>query len=291
MLAGSAAPLGGSAAEAGSAGISTAGSGAVGAGAAGAAVSGSSSGGDANGGKGGNPPNVAGGGSAAAPVAGSGGSDGSAVAGAAGSSAVGSEVIDDMEDGDAEIEISGPRNGYWYVGGDLTKGATLEPPSSKFAMAELTGDRSTSAAHIKATGFADWGSVMGFNFIELLTKVKTYDASAYCGISFWGKAAAVTTVRIRIPDVNTHQAGGVCTDPGTTGTSCYDHFGSSLAFSTAWKQYTVKFSDVAQLGSGYHPADGKLKVQALMAVEWALPGGTTKTYEIWIDDVQFTKCE
>lgn len=287
MLDGAAAPLGGSAAEAGSAGISNAGSGAVGAGAAGGAASGSA--GEANGGKAGDAPNV--GGSAGAPLAGSGGSSGSPMGGSAGSTTVGSEVIDDMEDGDAEIEISGPRNGYWYVGGDLTKGATLEPPSSKFAMAELTGDRSTSAAHIKATGFADWGSVMGFNFIELLTKVKTYDASVYCGISFWGKAAAATTVRFRIPDVNTHQAGGVCTDPGTTGTSCYDHFGSSLSFSAAWKQYTVKFSDVAQVGSGYHPADGKLKVQALMAVEWALPGGTTKTYEIWIDDVQFTKCD
>jgi hypothetical protein len=281
------APLGGSGADAGTASVATAGTGAVGAGAAGGSASGS--GGEAaSGGKAGDAPNV--GGSAGAPASGGGGASGSPAGGTAGEASVGSEVIDDMEDGDAEIEISGPRNGYWYVGGDLTKGATLEPPSSKFAMTELTGDRSSSVAHVKAVGFADWGSVMGFNFIELLTKVKTYDASAYCGISFWGKAVAATTVRFRVPDVDTHQAGGVCTDPGTTGTACYDHFGSSLSFSAAWKQYSVKFADLMQLGTGYHPVDGKLKVKELMAVEWALPGGTSKTYEIWIDDVQFTKC-
>ena len=79
--------------------------------------------------------------------------------------------------------------------------------------------------------------------------------------------------------------------PGTTGTPCYDHVGSSLSFGAAWRQYAVKFSDLAQLGTGYHPADGKLKGKELMAVEWALPGGSTKTFEIWIDDVQFMNCE
>lgn len=45
----------------------------------------------------------------------------------------------------------GRRNGYWYVGGDLAAGATLEPPASKFEMTQLIGDRSTTVAHVKAT--------------------------------------------------------------------------------------------------------------------------------------------
>lgn len=196
-----------------------------------------------------------------------------------------------MEDGDAEIELSGLRNGYWYVGGDLTPDATTDPLSTKFLMTKLAaGERSTYVAHLKAVGFKDWGSVMGFNFIELLTKVKPYDGSAYCGIGFWGKAAAATTVRFRVPDVDTHQNGGVCVDGGTNGTACYDHFGASLSFSTAWKPFSLKFTDLMQVGTGYHPADGKLKADKLFAVEWALPG-TGNTYEIWIDDVHFVKCE
>jgi hypothetical protein len=221
---------------------------------------------------------------------GAGGSSGTASGGSGGEPATGpTEIIDGMEDGDAEIEPAGPRNGYWYVGHDLTAGTT-DPTSAKFTMTELAAnDRSLYAAHLKAANFTDWGSVMGFNFVEQLGDVKPYDGSAYCGVQFWAKAAAATTVRFRVPDIDTHQSGGVCTNPGTTGTACYDHFGASAGFTTAWKSFSFQFANLTQTGSGYHPADGKLKSDQLFAVEWALPGND-KTYEIWIDDVEFIKC-
>ncbi len=290
-----AAPLGGSGTSAGTAGSGAVGGNASSGSASGGSASGSGSAGTASGGKAGESSTTTAGGSGA-PTTGGGGSGTAGSAGAAGTGVGGetagpTESIDDMEDGDPEIEINGLRNGYWYVGGDLTAGATTDPPSAKFAMAKLASDRSTYAAHLKAVGYKDWGSVMGFNFIELLTKVNPYDGSAFCGVQFWGKAAAATTVRFRIPDIDTHQAGGVCKDPPTgAGTACYDHFGTSFSFSTAWKPFTAKFSDLTQAGTGYHPADMKLKSNKLMAVEWALPGSGT-TYEIWIDDVEFTKCK
>lgn len=293
LLGDATAPLGGFAPEAGTGG-STAAVGGAGATTTGGTVAGSA-GSESDAGKSGDTSSL--GGSATTPMGGNAGAAGSAIAGTGGAGGdpgtSTTEPIDDMEDGDPEIMLTGPRNGYWYVGGDLTAGATLEPPSSKFAMSELgTGGRSEYAAHLKAVGFSDWGSVMGFNFIELLTEVKPYDGSAYCGIDFWGKAAGPTTVRFRVPDIDTHQSGGVCQVPGTTGvngTACYDHFGKSLSFTAAWQAFSVKFTDLAQVGSGYHPADNKLKANKLMAVEWALPGAA-KTYELWIDDVQFTKC-
>jgi hypothetical protein len=293
LLDNAAAPLGGAAAGAG-AGASLGGSGAAAGVDAGGATGGSAAGstGAAGAGKAGD--NSDQGGSAGSAAGGSAGTSaaGSATAGTAGETNSGpTESIDDMEDGDAEIELAGPRNGYWYVGGDLTPNATTDPLSTKFLMTKLAdGERSTYVAHLKAVGFKDWGSVMGFNFIELLTKVKPYDGSAYCGIGFHGKAAAATTVRFRVPDIDTHQNGGVCVDGGTNGTACYDHFGASLPFTAAWKAFSLKFTDLAQVGTGYHPADGKLKTDQLFAVEWALPG-TGNTYEIWIDDVHFIKCE
>lgn len=282
--------------EAGTAGSSLAGGTSAGSGAGsvdGGNASGASGGtvagkaGDSAGGSGGSGA-TGGGGSASGGGSGSGSGGSAGVGGGAGSG--NTELIDDMEDGDAEIELTGPRNGYWYVGSDTTAGGALVPPSTKFEMTELAaGDRSSYAAHVKATGFTDWGSVMGFNFIELLTKVKPYDASAFCGVQFWGKAAATTKVRLRVPDIDTHQSGGVCTDPGTTGTACYDHFGTPVSLGTTWQQFSVKFSDLTQVGTGYHPADGLLKTDQLMALEWALPA-SSKTFEIWIDDVAFTKC-
>jgi len=290
LLGNAAAPLGGTEAGAGVGG-SGATAGIDGVGATGGSVSGST--GTAGAGKAGE---ASEGGTSGAGTA-TGGSAGTSTAGTAAGGTGGepgsgpTESIDDMEDGDAEIELAGPRNGYWYVGGDLTPDATTEPLSTKFLMTKLVaGERSIYVAHLKAVGFKDWGSVMGFNFTELLTKVKPYDGSAYCGIGFWGKAAAATTVRFRVPDIDTHQNGGVCVDGGTNGTACFDHFGASLSFSAAWKSFSLKFTDLAQVGTGYHPADGKLKVDKLFAVEWALPG-TGNTYEIWIDDVHFIKCE
>lgn len=290
LLGDAAAPLGGSAADGGTGGAATAGGGTEGGGHQG--PSGNASAGSGGVAVAGQAVDASQGGSrAGAPVhAGGGDAAGTATSGIAGEASDHTELIDDMEDGDAEIEIVDRRNGYWYVGGDLTAGARLEPPAGKFEMTELSAERSTTVAHVKAAGFEDWGSVIGFNFVELLRKVQPYDASAFCGIEFWGRAAAATTVRFRVPDIDTHQSGMVCMDPGTTGTACYDHFGTALSFAAAWQQYSVPFSELMQDGSGYHPADGQLKRDQLMAVEWALPGGTSKTFELWIDDVAFTQC-
>lgn len=229
--------------------------------------------------------------------AGTGGSSGSGTGTAGGGSAAtqDGDMIDDMEDGDAQVELSGGRNGFWYVGSDGTVGATTVPMGTFTMLALPNGDRGSSkyAAHLKATGFTGWGSVMGFNLVQESNTVKAYDASADCGVQFWGKAAASTTVRFRIPDGDTHQAGGVC-NPSTTppaNTACFDHFGAFAQLTTTWKAFSIKFTDLAQLGNGYHPADGKLKPAVLYAIEWALPGGNAATYEIWIDDVQFLKCK
>lgn len=249
-------------------------------------------------GKGGDAVTAGAGGNAGSAGTDGGGGGSAGAAGSAGSGTGGDPMmvdlahLDDMEDGDAAIDALDGRNGYWYVGGDATKGATLEPPSAKFVMTDTQGDRSDYAASVKATGFTDWGSVMGFNFVEIARVVNPYDASKFCGVRFWGKAAAdKTAVIFRVPDGDTHPNGKVCKEGGTNNDACYDHFVQKTPFTAAWQQFSVKFSSLTQLGTGYHPADGKLKTDKLYSLEWALPNGV-KTYQIWIDDVAFlTTCE
>jgi hypothetical protein len=221
-------------------------------------------------------------------------SGGSETAGtdAGGQPADDASIVDDMEDTDAQITVTAGRNGYWYVGNDLTAGGVQEPPSSKFEMFELTagenGD-STYSAHMKVSGWTGWGTVIGFNLVES-AGVKPYDASAYCGLSFSGKAAAGTSLRFRLPDGDTHPAGGVCVETGAADQLCHDHFSAPVTLTTAWKTVSILFSQLEQLGTGYHPADKKLKAHQLYAVEWALPGSAGKAYEIWIDDVSLLTC-
>lgn len=278
-------PLGGGS---GSAGTSSGGSGAVSSGANGGG--GSASAGTDNAGTAGDVGGKGGGGTSSA--AGSSGSAtaGTTMAGAGGEPpAEGHSLIDDMEDGDSGIEASEGRNGYWYSGNDGT-GGTMVPASGTFGMVELSsGDRSSFSAGLKASGFTGWGSVIGFNFVEQAALVKAYDGSDYCGVQFWGKAAAITTVALRVPDGDTHPNGNVCKETGAANQLCYDHFVAKIAFTTSWKEHNVKFSALTQLGTGYHPADGKLKADKLYALEWALPSGGP--YEIWVDDVSFIKCQ
>jgi hypothetical protein len=290
LIGGVSAPLGGSGADAGSAGTATV----AGGGSGGMPSAGSDAGGSAGVSTSGKAGDVAGGGGGVAGTSTGGGAGTPAMGGSAGSGGEpplgDGDLVDNMEDDDAAIDASAGRNGYWYVGNDETKGAVMTPPSGTFAMAALPmGDRSKFAAGLKAENFTGWGSDIGFNFHEL-AGVKPYDASAYCGLRYWGKAATAVSVRFRVPDVDTHPDGKICTNPGGAGTACFDHFGISHAFTTAWKQFSTKFSELTQIGTGYHPADNKLKVDKLFAVEWALPGGAAKTYEIWIDDVELMKC-
>lgn len=233
------------------------------------------------------------GGSGAEAGAGLAGAAGETQTGEAGAPAVTDDaLVDDMEDGDAQVTIAQGRTGFWYVGNDGTIGGMQEPSSGAFQMAELAElerPNSRYAAHMKVSGFTGWGSVIGFNLVESLGHVEPYDASAYCGVSFWAKAKTATSVRFRLPDESTHQAGGVCVVGGGAGQDCYDHFGKSVALASFWQQFSAKFTEFAQLGSGYHPPDNKLKVDALFAMEWALAGGVA-AHEIWVDDVAFTTC-
>ncbi len=243
-----------------------------------------------------------GGGAGGGGAGGAAGTAGTANGGTAGGSAGGGgqagqengvvTLIDDMEDDNAQITQTDGRDGYWYVGNDGTVGGTQEPVATAFAMSALTsGERTGSgfAARMKVAGYSGWGSVIGFNLIEILGAVKPYDASSYCGVRYWAKAAATTALRVRFPDGDTHPAGNVCVDGGASN-GCYDHFGKNATFTTTWTKFDVLFSELDQAGTGYHPADKKLKPSQLFAIEWALPGAN-KAYEIWVDDVSFLPCQ
>jgi hypothetical protein len=237
---------------------------------------------------------ASGGGAGTAGTSASGGTAGGSVGGGgqAGQPSGAVALIDDMEDDDAQITQRDGRDGFWYVGNDGTVGGTQEPVATAFTMSDLTsGERTGSsyAARMKVSGYSGWGSVIGFNLIEILGAVKPYDASSYCGLSFWAKAAATTALRVRLPDGDTHPAGNVCVDGGATN-GCYDHFGKNATFTATWTKFDVLFSELDQAGAGYHPADKKLKPSQLFAIEWAVPGAN-KAYEIWIDDVSFLPCQ
>ncbi len=205
------------------------------------------------------------------------------------------ELIDDLEDGDIYLYLFGTdRDGKWWLGFDGTAGTTEPNP---FSPDDAGGyDGSSAATHLKMSGYTNWGSNAGFNFMHEVPPKSwpaPYDASAYCGVAFWAKRSETSDVSfdVRVSDANTHPAGGVCSDDPDAGTDdagnaigCFDHFYKTVTLTTEWAYYELLFSDLQQSTWGYL-VDGGLTASQLYGFE--LTFGGNKTFEIWIDDVAF----
>lgn len=110
------------------------------------------------------------------------------------------------------------------------------------------------------------------------------DASRYHGIVFAAKrsAGSLAHARLKVPDVNTDPAGGVCTD-------CYNDFGLPFQITEEWTRYEVRFEDLVQEAGWGAPRPEAVERSKLYGVQWqvAAAGGD---FELWIDDVGFLGC-
>ena len=229
------------------------------------------------------------GGSSPGGTSGSAGSAGSIAGGSAGTggapAALEFELIDDMENNDSVIDASNGRGGDWYAANDLTPGGTQTP--SPFVVTALPPtdpryDKSKFASMTSGMGFNDWGENLGFN-LKLLSgnKHPAYDATAYCGVHFFGKTAAGASTKalLRIIDKNSHPDGGVCSAGGMP---CYQYFQKLLTFTTAWSEQTVLFSDLTC--AGWPQA---LVLKEIFSVEFGL--NANSKFGLWVDDISFLK--
>ncbi len=206
-------------------------------------------------------------------------------------------LIDDMEGNTGEISAPTAGNGYWFTYGDGTVGGTLVPAAGaaftdsmisptravSAPFAALSGASSTYAAQVSGSGFATYAG-MGFN---LKNPRAAYNASAYVGFVFWGRLGGTATdgtVRFLVPDKNTDPSGGVCT------TKCSDFLGENLVFTASWQQFTIMYTDLAQVGFG-SPVETTLDAANVYAVEFQVstkaPAGGA--FDIWVDDIYFIK--
>jgi hypothetical protein len=190
--------------------------------------------------------------------------------------------IDDLEDGDARILVRCGRNGYWFTYDDGTAGATQTPAPSATCLPSLLPIGTPTNLYAMRTygsGFTTWGAGIGFNFVD---GGPSYDASAWGGITFSARVETGTTtaVHFSFPDVDTDARGGVCTGftPG-----CGDHFGIDLVLTTTWTTYTIRFSDLRQIGWGH--AASAFAPAKVYGVQGGMPASTT--FDLWLDEISF----
>lgn len=177
------------------------------------------------------------------------------------------------------------RGGYWYTFLDKA-GSSISPipgdQGGTFSMTPGGANGTGNAARIH--GQIGGGDIvyagMGVNFLDPKGQ---YDASAYQGITFWGKKAAGSgNVRLKVPDSNTDPDGKVCNE-------CFNDFGMDLVFTDQWQQYTVPFRAMRQ-GKGWgNPIKSSIEASKLYAIQFQV-NEKNAAFDIWVDDIQFTGC-
>jgi endoglucanase len=188
-------------------------------------------------------------------------------------------LIDDAEDGDAQVLGIDGRNGYIYTYSDA-QGTQVKPSTDGFTVS--TGGARTPKNALRFQGkLADQSDAyagMGFGF---MSPERGYDASAYKGIAFIAKRgqSSASEVRIKVPDGNTHPKGGACSD-------CFNDFGVTFSVTESWTRYVIEFADLKQEGGWGDPRPPSVDVDKLFGVQFQI-AARGQDFDIWIDDVEF----
>ena len=196
-------------------------------------------------------------------------------------------VIDTMEDQNLVLEDEEGRVGNWYPYGD----GTATPSFGIAAIPGKRGPNSSYAVHTSGAGFMEWGSGIGADLKNSGSGPGTkepYDASAYRGVTFWGRSEAAMTVTAVLPDGNTDAAGTRGANPSPTPCippdGCDHHWTAGISLTPTWKRYTVLFEELV-LEPGGDPVPTAPDPTRLVSVQFRVQAGTT--YDFWIDDVAF----
>jgi hypothetical protein len=189
------------------------------------------------------------------------------------------ELIDQMEDGDGAINLTGGRAGVWFAFNDGTGTQFPKLNVESFPMAAVDPERSGSryAARTYGSGFTTWGGGIGF---DLLAQHE-YDASTYAGIAFWARRApgATAAVRLVVIDGATSPLGDEC---DFVHNLCHDDFGSDLELGTAFHHFSFAWADLTQRGWS-----GQIlpSVDASRLYGVRFQTDASVDFDFWIDDV------
>lgn len=204
------------------------------------------------------------------------------------------DVIVDFEQGTGLRPAPG-RSGGWYVFNDGTSGGVQVPAPGQVTHSAIPGGRcdSSFALRISGHGFVAWGAGAATDFAVTVVRNpgvpdqftrRTYDASAYRGISFWARAEGTAPQRFRfqLADSSTDIIGGSC----TSATSCGDHFGADLFVGSTWRRFELPF---AQLTPTNPEAGHAREVDATTLYTVLVTFAPGNAFDLWIDDVAFLR--
>ena len=189
-------------------------------------------------------------------------------------------LIDDFEDGNTAAAQEVYREGFWGTVHDETAGELL--PLGEFAPEAGGREGSRYDAHVKASGYSEWGALISTTLTYLWEDVHCpYNASAFAGLRFYVKGSGRVRVALAIPATQHKEFGGAC-DPDK-GQICYDIHSTFVTLAAEWTLYEVPWSAFRQRGFGT-PAE--FRPDEVVIVQFAFDNDVLPV-ELWLDDLSF----
>ncbi len=179
-------------------------------------------------------------------------------------------LIDDFEDGNADIMAVDGRMGGWYLSTDGT--GTGMPAAG--ATLPVDGGKTGKGLHLTGTGFKTWGVSLGAAVANNLTGC--YDASKFTGVTVDLKgtgAVFVTLLTAAVRDAPEGQR---------------NHYKKQVTLTADWTTTTVSFSELTQPGGwGMIVPFEAAKIYGIDISPVQATAPATTDYDYWVDNLSF----
>jgi hypothetical protein len=181
-------------------------------------------------------------------------------------------LIDDFEDGNAQIRTRGLREGYWFTATDGDSDGTITDIDDVFV--DLP-DGSGGAAHIVASGFdlESPAGVFGVNLND--DDSDPYLQSAqYDGLAFFAcSPAGSQRIIVEITTTDTVKA--------------YNHYRATVRLTDMWQAFSFEWDDFSQTWGDMVAFDPEKVVGLQFNLDADTDPDTLEGYDLWLDDIEF----
>jgi hypothetical protein len=181
-------------------------------------------------------------------------------------------LIDDFEDGNADIMAVDGRMGGWFLSTDGTATATSTP--AKGAVLPVDGGKTGKGLHLTGMGFSSWGVSLGAAVANNLTGC--YDAGKMTGITVDLKGTGSVFVTVLTAAVRDAAEG------------MRNHYKKQVTLTADWTTVTVAFSELTQPGGwGTIVPFEASKIYGIDISPVQATAPATTDYDYWIDNLSF----
>jgi len=179
-------------------------------------------------------------------------------------------LIDDLEDGNADITAVDGRVGGWYLSTDGTGTSTPAAGAPKPEVGGMPG----KAIHVAGTGLKSWGASLSAALAD--NKTGCYDASKFTGISLSLKGTGMVYVSVLTAAVRDAKEGE------------RNHYKKAITLTSDWTTVSISFSELTQPGGwGLMVPFDASKIYGIDIGPVQATAPATTDYDYWVDNLSF----